>query len=113
MPCPEYHGKWYSIGKLLSLLLANAVTKSNFEGEAYVQSAMTIHTPAPVIPKPSISRQKWVEEQPNDPNIGEVKLLWELKKLRQGKHKKEDFAELALLLRQRHTYCMRVYCIKR
>ena len=40
--------------------------------EAYVVSVVTNDKSAPVFPIPSISRQKWVEEQSIDPNIGEI-----------------------------------------
>ena len=41
--------------------------------EAYMGSAVTIDKYAPVFTTSNTSRQKWVEEQSNDPNIGEVK----------------------------------------
>ena len=58
-------------------LIANLVTKSNAVVKAYVGSAVTVNKSAPVIPTTSISRQQCAEEQSNDPNIGEMKQLWE------------------------------------
>ena len=59
-------------------------------------STVTINTSAPVFPTASISRKKWVEEQSNNLKTGRIKELWKLKKLK-----------LALLQKQKHTYCMR------
>ena len=53
--------------------IANAVTKSNAMAEAYVGSVVSINKSAPVVITPSISRQKLVEEQSNDPRMGETR----------------------------------------
>ena len=70
-------------------LISNVVTKLKAVIEAHMGNAVTFSNSAPVIPLPSISRQKWVEDQSNDPNIGEIKQLWELKKLGPRRHKGE------------------------
>ena len=40
--------------------------------EAYVRSTVITNKFAPVIPRLRLSRQKWIEEQSKDPNIGKI-----------------------------------------
>ena len=53
--------------------IVNLVTQSNAVVEAYVGSVVTINKSAPVVKTPNNSKKKWVEEQTNDSNIGEMK----------------------------------------